>query len=395
LEYNKQRYNPSASTDFLQHEGGEFGLRNDPLKAQTSQNANQNSGKRDYVSQFPALRTPTTAKTPTIGTTVNKHNSGKRDYVAPQFPQLPSHTTPKLPTTVTLSTRNPQSPNGRRDYVAPQYTTVKPVQGNNQHSTGKVKDLVNFYDIQNNGQTTLQKVPSYSSILQGSTNKNTQGSTSTTSFTKTTPSPSVPPSPTKPMSFSDILTGSKAPSTPSTTPKPSTRVPVNTPTTRPVLPSSIVNKNQNTPAISSGPATDLELQTLSEELLRKDVNNAAKYVTVNYQEKTTSHSQDDRAPGPLLTISPEAWNIPTIQKFVPLLDNYERDTLVNEYVTPLERNEENDFMDAIMSTSVIRHLMNFLKAKGIVTPDPRQQRDFLKQLWFSLYSRGKGKIGSS
>lgn len=35
----------------------------------------------------------------------------------------------------------------------------------------------------------------------------------------------------------------------------------------------------------------------------------------------------------LLTISPEAWNIPTIQLFVPLLDNYERDTLVNEYVT--------------------------------------------------------------
>lgn len=29
-----------------------------------------------------------------------------------------------------------------------------------------------------------------------------------------------------------------------------------------------------------------------------------------------------------------------------------------------ERNEENDFMDAIMSTSVIRHLMNFLKVKG-------------------------------
>lgn len=29
-----------------------------------------------------------------------------------------------------------------------------------------------------------------------------------------------------------------------------------------------------------------------------------------------------------------------------------------------EKNEENDFMDAIMSTSVIRHLMNFLKVKG-------------------------------
>lgn len=29
-----------------------------------------------------------------------------------------------------------------------------------------------------------------------------------------------------------------------------------------------------------------------------------------------------------------------------------------------EKNEENAFMDAIMATSVIRHLMNFLKDKG-------------------------------
>lgn len=35
----------------------------------------------------------------------------------------------------------------------------------------------------------------------------------------------------------------------------------------------------------------------------------------------------------LLTIAPDAWNIPTVQKFVPLLDNYERDTLINEHVT--------------------------------------------------------------
>lgn len=36
----------------------------------------------------------------------------------------------------------------------------------------------------------------------------------------------------------------------------------------------------------------------------------------------------------LLTVADGAWNLPTIQKFIPLLDNYERDTLVNEYVTP-------------------------------------------------------------
>lgn len=33
-------------------------------------------------------------------------------------------------------------------------------------------------------------------------------------------------------------------------------------------------------------------------------------------------------------------------------------------ITLQERTEENNFMDAIMSTSVIRHLMTFLKNKG-------------------------------
>lgn len=37
----------------------------------------------------------------------------------------------------------------------------------------------------------------------------------------------------------------------------------------------------------------------------------------------------------LLTVAPEVWEISTIQKFIPLLDNYVRDTLVNEYVTPM------------------------------------------------------------
>lgn len=40
----------------------------------------------------------------------------------------------------------------------------------------------------------------------------------------------------------------------------------------------------------------------------------------------------------LLTVAPEVWNISTIQKFTPLLDNYVRDTLVNEYVTAMVNN---------------------------------------------------------
>lgn len=43
---------------------------------------------------------------------------------------------------------------------------------------------------------------------------------------------------------------------------------------------------------------DNELKDFSENLLKKDVNNAAKYVTINYQHKTSSRSSNDEAPQP-------------------------------------------------------------------------------------------------
>lgn len=369
LEYNKQqRFNPNV--DFLLHEGGNNAPKKDNTVTQTPfhtspLNSQNNPGRRDYVNQFPQLR-PISPTSPTQTTSNNNLNSNSG------YP-------------------NTQLNNGKRDYVAPQFPTNKPPQ--NQQSTGKVKDLINLFDKKPQEHNAPQGMPSYSSILRGSTTNNLpspaiKASTLkyTQPFTQTTSKPS-----TKPFSFSSIVAGSNKPNVPHqptlVTPKPTTRVPV--------LPSAILNNNNRNNNQGNRNPTDAELQTLSEELLRKDTNNAAKYITVNYQEKTTSQSKEDKAPLALFTISPEVWNISTVQKFLPLLDNYERDTLTNEHVTPQERNEENAFMDAIMSTSVIRHLMNFLKDKGYVTPDPKQQRDFLKQLWFSLYSRGKGKISSS
>lgn len=384
---------PSSSSNHnpsMQNTGGALGYNNGV------------NGKRDYVANFPQIKptaqthttstntnlTPDTHTGPSSG--YNNGANGKRDYVA-NFPQ-------NRPTAQTqASVTNPniiQNTNGKRDYVAPQHTTAKPTYSS-QQTTGKVKDLINFYDNKNKDKHTAQGV-SYSSIVQGS-NKNTPVA-STTKLVLTHTTPKSQTTPTKPLSFSAVVSGQNKQTftTTLTTPLPSTLIPA-VPTYRPgspVLPSSILNNNKNQGAATNS-VTDTEIQNLSEELLRKDINNAAKYITVNYQEKTTSSSTEDKAPQPLLTVSPETWNIPTIQKFVPLLDNYERDTLVNEYVTPQERNEENAFMDAIMSTTVIRHLMSFLKTKGYVGLDQKQQRDFLKQLWFGMYSRGKGKISSS
>ena len=291
--------------------------------------SNQNGGNTNYAAQFPALgppsqSQPTAANTPNNGRPSNAQSSnGKRDYVAPQYPTLkpvqqnnqpaggngqastnnqnggrPSYASqfpslgpqPQSPTTSVTPApqRNPQTPNGKRDYVAPQYTTVKPNQPNNQQAGGKVKDLIQFYD----SKTPTQGTFSYSSVLQGNTNKNGQ----------TAPPTSVQ----TPKPMSTAAWGNR-PSTLSTvtTPKPTTRLPSTpmnrpgTPTTRPgtpVLPSSIVNNNHGT--ANSNTVTDAELEALSEELLRKDVNNAARYITINYQAKTTSHSTADLAPLP-------------------------------------------------------------------------------------------------
>lgn len=248
--------------------------------------------KRNVVANQPTSAT-STLQTVNIG-------GGKRDYVA-NFPQL-RPTAQTVQSTSATKTYSTQNSNGKRDYVAPQYPTTKPT-FNNQQSTNKVKDLINFYDGKNNGKQSSHSGPSYSSILQGTTNKNTPSLGPNVSTTKFVISPTTarsPTSPTKPLSFSAVVAGSNKPgvtTTYLTTPKPATFVSV-VPTARPgspVLPSTILNNNKNQGS-TSNVVSDAEIEVLTEELLRKDVNNAAKYITVNYQEKTTSQSTEDKAP---------------------------------------------------------------------------------------------------
>ncbi|XP_065363286.1 endoribonuclease CG2145 [Calliphora vicina] len=142
-------------------------------------------------------------------------------------------------------------------------------------------------------------------------------------------------------------------------------------------------------------ATDDEIRSLTETLYTKEVNNQLSLITVNAQGKTRSIDSTDEAPQPLLEVDAKAFDSPTIAKMRLLFNNYEEDTLVNEHVTPIERKEENDFVDAVMATNVMRQAMLFLQNKGIVSPDPKTHRDLVKELWFTQYSRGSGKIGSS
>ncbi|KAL7017013.1 hypothetical protein ACKWTF_010226 [Chironomus riparius] len=146
---------------------------------------------------------------------------------------------------------------------------------------------------------------------------------------------------------------------------------------------------------SESKATDAELLTLSDSLFSKDIYNPFKFVIVNYQGRTQSSATTDEASQPLLQIDEKLYSVNTVEKMKLMFNNYEQDTSINEYVTPIERKEENDFIDAVLLTPVMRHAMNFLTQKGVVTADPATHKELLKTIWFGMYSRGHGKISSS
>lgn len=56
--------------------------------------------------------------------------------------------------------------------------------------------------------------------------------------------------------------------------------------------------------------------------------------------------------------------MPTVAKMRALFNNYEVDSSINEYVSPIEREEENDFLNEVLKTAVMKTAMKFLQDKG-------------------------------
>lgn len=139
-----------------------------------------------------------------------------------------------------------------------------------------------------------------------------------------------------------------------------------------------------------------EVKDMSESLFNKDTANLNRFVTPNYQRHTVSYSLQDDAPEKLLSVDEDKlYQVATVEKMRALFNNYELDTTVNEHSTALEKNEENDFIDEMLKTNVMRTLMTYLQTKNVVTSDPRTHKELLKTIWFTMYSRGQGRIGSS
>jgi len=145
----------------------------------------------------------------------------------------------------------------------------------------------------------------------------------------------------------------------------------------------------------SQPITDDELKTFSEGALAKDNTNGSLQVIVKTQGQTRAYSDIDQAPLPLLEIKPSVKTVPTVARLIALYDNYDPDTTHSEVITQGERKEESDFLDAVLNTPTWAYTNSFLKAKGFVNGTKSEMKELLNKIWFTVYSRGNRKLGSS
>ncbi|XP_022821722.1 poly(U)-specific endoribonuclease homolog [Spodoptera litura] len=134
--------------------------------------------------------------------------------------------------------------------------------------------------------------------------------------------------------------------------------------------------------------TDEDILRVSEEMFNADINNALPYIQVNLQGQTSALSKDDKAPSNLLSVPENVWNGPTIRPFAALFDNYHKNVIRPEFVTPNEETEQVTFINTILATGPVRSLMNFLVSKGLTQMNEyNEQVQLLKKIWFTKYAR--------
>ncbi|XP_013102425.2 endoribonuclease CG2145 [Stomoxys calcitrans] len=143
-----------------------------------------------------------------------------------------------------------------------------------------------------------------------------------------------------------------------------------------------------------------EIHEFTRSLYELEVQHNPYLAKVNFQGRTKASYRDDRAQHPLLQVNEDLLasggeETRTIVLMRRLFDNYELDTHTVEHVTAEEEQEEDEFLKAILATPVMQRTMKFLEFKGVATNNKDSQLHLLKDMWFSQYSRGQGRIGSS
>ncbi|CAG0923655.1 unnamed protein product [Notodromas monacha] len=148
----------------------------------------------------------------------------------------------------------------------------------------------------------------------------------------------------------------------------------------------------------NGAVTDEQLREVSQSLWQADTKNANGAFRLVKQGRTSFGSIQDNAPSKLFEgTTASLWSSsPSISALKTLYDNYEPLVTRPETLTEGEKTEENNFLNAVLNTEVMREAKRFLTSNRLVSvANDAAFRQLLHKLWFGLYSRHRGTPSSS
>lgn len=91
-----------------------------------------------------------------------------------------------------------------------------------------------------------------------------------------------------------------------------------------------------------------------------------------------------------MTVNAAAYQRNTIARLLPIFTHYRADVNIPETFTAAQQTQQNQFIDAVFDTPVMRRAETFLQQNGL----PSGRANFVRN-WFDLYSRGNGALGSN
>lgn len=141
--------------------------------------------------------------------------------------------------------------------------------------------------------------------------------------------------------------------------------------------------------------SDSSLKSFSEKLLQSDTNNVGQLLNIDIQNRLSYESTNDLAPKNLFSIQKDIFSGSTISKLMKLYDNYDLNAFNNELITAEERREEEALLEAFVNTTVMIETKKFLQSNNLIPKNENAFKKMLADLWFTPYSRGKKKVGSS
>ena len=138
-----------------------------------------------------------------------------------------------------------------------------------------------------------------------------------------------------------------------------------------------------------------ELSAVIQNMWSSDVNCVwvGSELLINKGRRTFTREQMDKSSEPLIDyLDPKILERDTFRMFYDLLDNYESLVGVEEVRTHQEIIETKKFLDVIFDTKPIQIAKEYLVGKGWAPADDEEFKDWLWDIWFTLYRRGRSSV---